>query len=371
MSFWNFLVALARAWLLTACFASVAGASNYGPTDATKDLQAIIAAEPAIGQALTGSFEKARFNGISTLQDFYAYIDKTVRLVPTNRSLLEEVRPFFHLVGQSDELRNSAVFQDWVKRYVSSYGKFLDTTASAAGLETFYNDPAFKIDDYYVGPSGWLTFNQFFARQVKPGKRPIAGLGDDATIVAPADGTFRGLFPVDGDAKIVVKGIEYSIQDLLAGSRYGSAFAGGQFVHSYQHVTDYHRLHVPFSGKVVEKKNVAGYVWLDLEKASDGSFNSVDETGFQWRQERGIIILSTKDIGLVAIVPVGMGLVGGVVLTPDEGAELYKGEEFGFFQFGGSDVIMVFQKDMVDITATTGQHYLQGEEIGKRLASAH
>jgi len=153
----------------------------------------------------------------------------------------------------------------------------------------------------------------------------------------------------------------------LEGSRYSTAFAGGQFVHSYQAVTDYHRLHVPFSGKILEKKNVAGYVWLDLEKIDEASFISVDETGFQWRQERGIIVLSTENIGLVAIVPVGMGLVGGVVLTPDEGAELHKGEEFGFFQFGGSDVIMVFQKDKVDITAMVGQRYLQGQEVGKRL----
>jgi len=138
-------------------------------------------------------------------------------------------------------------------------------------------------------------------------------------------------------------------------------------MHSYQGVNDYHRLHVPFSGRMVEKKNVAGYVWLDLEHMDDGTFVSVDETGFQWRQERGIVILESDVVGLVAIMPVGMGLVGGVVLTPDEGAELHKGEEFGFFQFGGSDVIMVFQKDRVEITAQSGQRYLQGQAIGKAL----
>lgn len=367
MTFWNSIFSLTRGLLVVICFSPIAEASNYGSTPATKDLRAIIAAEPGIGKLLIESLEKAEFNEISTLEQFYDYIDKTIRLIPTNRSLLEEVRPFFHLVGQSEELRENVIFQNWVKRYVSSYGQFLDTTASAAGLDTFFNDPAFKIDDYYVGPSGWLTFNQFFARQIKPGKRPISGLGDGTTIVAPSDGIFRGIYTVGSTAKILVKGIEYSIEELLEGSRYGTAFAGGQFVHSYQNVTDYHRLHVPFSGKIVEKKNVAGYVWLDLERIDDGSFISVDETGFQWRQERGIIVLSTDNIGLVAIVPVGMGLVSGVVLTPDEGAELYKGEEFGFFQFGGSDVIMVFQKDKVDITAKVGQRYLQGQAVGKRL----
>jgi hypothetical protein len=58
MSFWKIVVALARGLLLAACLGSVAGASNYGPTDAAKDLQAIIAAEPAIGEALTDSLKK-------------------------------------------------------------------------------------------------------------------------------------------------------------------------------------------------------------------------------------------------------------------------------------------------------------------------
>jgi len=92
----------------------------------------------------------------------------------------------------------------------------------------------------------------------------------------------------------------------------------------------------------------------------------VDGIGFQWRQERGIVVLATENIGLVALVPVGMGLVGDVVLTPDVGANIHKGEEFGFFQFGGSDVIMIFQEDMVEITAEVGLHYLQGQKIGMR-----
>ncbi|MCB1811962.1 MAG: phosphatidylserine decarboxylase, partial [Candidatus Competibacteraceae bacterium] len=68
--------------------------------------------------------------------------------------------------------------------------------------------------------------------------------------------------------------------------------------------------------------------------------------------------------GYVAILPIGMGPVSSVELTPDVGATLHKGEELGFFQFGGSDVVVLFQQDAVDITAKTGQHYLQGEAIG-------
>jgi phosphatidylserine decarboxylase len=363
------MVSAAIVLLVASSFGSVVSATSYGPTPASKDLRSIVESDPRIGDALLESFAAADWGGIDTMDEFYEYIDETERRVPYVKTLLEEIRPFFYLVGHSEYFENSKVFQEWIKRFVSSYGTFLDTTASVAGLQTFFDDPAFKIDDYYVAPSGWLTFNQFFARQVKPGKRPIEGLGDHSTIVAPADGVFRGQFPVSDDATISVKGIDYSIADLLKGSKFADAFDGGTFVHSYQRITDYHRFHVPFAGEVVEKKNISGYVWLDLEKGEDGSFVSVDRTGFQWRQERGIIVVSTEDIGLIAIVPVGMGLVGDVVLMPDVGAKLHKGEEFGFFQFGGSDVIMIFQKDMVEVTAEVGQHYLQGQKIGMRKAT--
>jgi phosphatidylserine decarboxylase precursor len=289
-------------------------------------------------------------------------------MVPTEQNGLAQIRPFFYMIGQSSALRNNIAFQDWVKRYVRTWGDFLDTTASVAGLASFLDDPAFHMDDYYVGPSGWLTFNQFFARNVKPGKRPIVGLTDSKIVVAPADGILKEVLPVTEGSQVVAKGISYSIGDLLAGSRYSDAFAGGTFVHSFQEVTDYHHYHVPYGGKILEKRNISGPIWLDVAKQDDGTLQVVAGTGFQWRQERGMIVIDAGHMGLIAVLPIGMGHVGSVVLTPDAGAELHKGEQFGFFQFGGSDVVTVFQKGKVKITGTIGQHYLQGQELGRRLS---
>lgn len=55
-----------------------------------------------------------------------------------------------------------------------AYGEFLDTPASATGIASFAAKPKYNMDDYLFGPSGWLTFNQLFAREMRPGKRPIA-----------------------------------------------------------------------------------------------------------------------------------------------------------------------------------------------------
>jgi phosphatidylserine decarboxylase len=351
--------------LVSLFLASVAAANTYGSSRVTQELQALIAEDPSLATALSASLKQANWNGIVTLEQFYDFVDQTVRMVPTEQNGLAQIRPFFYMIGQSDTLRNDIAFQDWVKRYVRSWGDFLDTTASVAGLATFLDDPAFHMDDYYVGPSGWLTFNQFFARNVKPGKRPITGLTDSKIVVAPADGILKEVLSVTGDSQVVAKGISYSIKDLLAGSRYSDAFAGGTFVHSFQEVTDYHHYHVPYGGKILEKRNLSGPIWLDVAK-HDATLQVVAGTGFQWRQERGMIVIDGAEMGLIAVLPIGMGHVGSVVLTPDIGAELHKGEQFGFFQFGGSDVVTVFQKDKVKITGKVGQHYLQGQELGRR-----
>ena len=341
---------------------------NFGHSRISEDLHSLLTSDPSLEAALADSLRKANWNGITDIEKFYDYLDKTVKLVPTNTNIAAVITPFFFMIDQSDKLKEDAHFQDWLKRYMSQWGDFLDTPHSIVGLQTFYDDPAFKMDDYYVGPSGWLTFNQFFGRNVKPGKRPIAGIGDNKTIVWPADGVYMGSFEIDENSEIVVKGIRYAIEDLLKDSTCKDCFSGGTLVHQFQKPTDYHHFHVPFAGRIVEKKSIPGWETLDVVKKSDGSLEVIDGTGFQIRQQRGLITLETIELGLVAILPIGMGHVSGVVLTPDVGAELHKGEPFGFFQFAGSDVVVVFEAGRADINSTIGKHYLQGESMGSVVA---
>ncbi|CAG8823138.1 10201_t:CDS:1, partial [Dentiscutata erythropus] len=69
-----------------------------------------------------------------------------------------------------------------------------------------------------------------------------------------------------------------------------------------------------------------------------------DPPGYQFCQARGLIIIDSPKVGKVAVLPVGMAQVSSVILSTKPGAELKKGDEIGYFQFGGSDVCLVFQK---------------------------
>ncbi len=80
--------------------------------------------------------------------------------------------------------------------------------------------------------------------------------------------------------------------------------------------------------------------------------------------ERGLVLVESPAAGLVAILPVGMSRISSIALAPEVGAELPKGEEFGYFQFGGSDIVLLFQDRNVRLEAKAGRKYLQGEKIG-------
>jgi phosphatidylserine decarboxylase len=96
--------------------------------------------------------------------------------------------------------------------------------------------------------------------------------------------------------------------------------------------------------------------------------NCLDNTGYQFVQTRGLVVLDSP-IGLVACIPMGMAQVSSVVLTAEVGRELRKGEELGYFAFGGSDFVMVFeQRSNVHLDWQQGVHVRQGMAIGKAFA---
>jgi phosphatidylserine decarboxylase len=116
---------------------------------------------------------------------------------------------------------------------------------------------------------------------------------------------------------------------------------------------------------------IQGQAWLDIDVKTaivDGEevnvLDALDGTGYQFVQTRGLVVIDSP-IGLVACLPMGMAQVSSVVLTAEVGKVLHKGEELGYFQFGGSDFVMVFQRaSNVQLIGQPNVHYNQGSWIG-------
>lgn len=318
--------------------------------------------------AVEASLQKAKQPGIGTLGEFYDYLDGMLTHIPTESELMPSVRQFYFILSQSpdDILKKDRDFNEWIQDFTTSRGDFMDTPKSIETLESFIKNPEYKIDDYIKGPSGWHTYNQFLARQLKPGKRPVAERCNDNIIVSPADSEFRGCWPVLDDSTITVKAVNYSIAELLGDSAYKHKFKGGVFTHGFLSIVDYHRYHVPVGGIIREVKKIPATTWVTEARKEDGSLENIDDVGFQFSHTRGFIVIESA-VGFVVVMPVGMGHISSVNLTVEEGATLAKGDEFGFFAFGGSDMIMLYEAGRVEFSAKEGVHYKYGEQIAKAL----
>ncbi len=358
---------LVLAALLSVCFSQInAYARESGHEPVVLELGGMLDQRPQLRKSLELAISAAELREIEDLTEFYSYLDEVLTTVPTERVLIPQLLAFYYIINQApaDALNKDEQFNVWMHRLIDVYGAYLDTPASAAGIETFAAKTNYKIDDYFVGPSGWLTFNQFFAREVRPGKRPIAEPRDDKVVVSPADAVFMGSWPIDAKSNITVKGVNWDIAELLADSPYADAFSNGTYTHSFLYVDDYHRYHVPVGGTVKEVRNISGKVYMDVVRNSDGELDVVDGHTYQFNQERGLVVIDSPELGLVAVLAIGMSWVSSVNLTPEVGAQLRKGDPFGYFLFGGSDIVMVFQDRRVVFDAEVGTKYLQGQRLG-------
>ena len=355
---------LALCLAIGGCTFESTGQAQHEPV--VDELVALLDAEPALNELLQAAIDNADLDGIRDLDGFLAYLDELATWIPRERDFVPHILELYFVVNQApdDRLNQNEQFNDWLHRMIEVYGEFLDTPASAAYLDEFIARPNYRVDDYFVSPSGWLTFNQFFAREVRPGMRPIADPYDDKVIVAPADSVYMGQWPISEDSTITAKGVEWRIDELLSDSPYADVFEGGAYTHSFLYIDDYHRYHVPVAGTVREIRNISGKVYMDVSRNAEGELDVVDGDTYQFNQERGLIVIDSPEAGLVAVLPIGMSFVSSVNLSARVGDELRKGDEFGYFMFGGSDIVMVFQDKGIVLDAEVGTKYLQGQRVG-------
>lgn len=348
--------------------------------------------EHAIAQAAEINPDR-RYNPAQSLDEFYDFIDWNVRQLPWDvmihhspdeygRTLYgrtdQGVGYFWFIVDQPlDELKDRGFFYptvefvepfaSWLSTYSNTWAEFLDTEES--WNDTYYNmvkdDPDWGLDKGWYGEGNlWRTYNEFFARSlVSPDVRPIS---TDYEVVCPVDSWPKQTWKIDDnnqlqypqDLQIKTAKISDIAQLIGDDSQYKDAFAGGTLTHTFLDVNLYHRYHSPVNGVLKELRKVPGVsagggytLWDDDTKL----YYYQNDLGFQMVETRACAIIETEKYGLVAMMPVGMSQICSVNWLPSlhVGQQLKQGDEMGFFQFGGSDVVMIFQKG-VDVNIVHG-----------------
>jgi phosphatidylserine decarboxylase len=200
-----------------------------------------------------------------------------------------------------------------------------------------------------IDPYRYSSFNDFFTRALRPEARPIAaGAGD---IASPVDGRVSECGAIEGESLLQAKGRRYTLGELLAEQGWARRFAGGSFATIYLAPFNYHRIHMPLDGRLLDTVYVPGRLF----SVNDATAQRVPRLFA--RNER-VLALFEGEFGQFAVVLVGALNVGSmatvwagditpaasrvVARIPAAEARLDKGAELGRFNMG-STVILLFE----------------------------
>jgi phosphatidylserine decarboxylase len=244
----------------------------------------------------------------------------------------------------------------------------------AIGIEQYRHDP----EDEHWGFSSW---NDFFTRRFRDGARPVAAPDDDKVIVNACESTPYGIATdIQRRDRFWVKSQPYSLRDLLANDPSVEQFVGGTVYQAFLSATDYHRWHSPVAGTIVRAFVVSGTYYSEADaEGVDAVEPTYSQAYLAHVAARAVILIQADDpvIGLVAFVPVGMSEVSSCMIGQQisAGTHVAKGEELGYFQFGGSTHCVVFRPGAIadfTLAAIPQPHdpHAPPVLVGSRLATA-
>lgn len=390
--------------------------ASYSAT--TQELINIVENDSRIKELLEEAIEKGKqinpdktTNPAQSLEEYYEFVDYSQKAMPWDVILCPGQPTIFGRMYQAlcycyfincmpleslegENLFTNSVqyiepYRSWLVKYCKAWGNYLSSSES---WNKEYEELMMAQEElgmtkgWYEDPSNWHSFNDFFSRKLKSAdQRPIVSPGDNSVVASPCDSEPQGAWKIDDESyivtseKIAVKSRVFnSVKNLIGpDSQYSDAFAGGTFYHAFLNVNDYHRYHFPLDGTIKEIRVIPG------DDALGGTITWEPELqqyvvdcsvpGWQSIETRGLVILDTETHGLVAVMPIGMSQVASVNFEPElkVGSKVKKGDMLGYFLFGGSDFVLVFQKDAgFELTAPVNengglQHILMGTEIGK------
>jgi phosphatidylserine decarboxylase len=256
---------------------------------------------------------------------------------------------------------------DWIlssKQVSQVYGAYQSSAHSRRKIAPFIETFKIPMEDYE--DPGFLTFNDFFIRKFRPGKRVFAS--EPGRMPAFAEARYLDWERVTDYQLFPVKGRYMTAEMLLGGTTYSPDFEGGPLMIARLCPVDYHRYHYPDAGATRAHFPV------------HGKFHSVNPAALRYSDEifatneRYVSILETRNFGKLAYIEVGAMMVGKIVQTHPPENPFKRGDEKGYFLFGGSTVIVLGQPgawkpdaDLLEQTAQRRETYVQ---LGDAIASS-
>lgn len=252
-----------------------------------------------------------------------------------------------------------------LKRILQQWGRFLSSAASLPalsddpdrgwfGAEAMKRMPHFD-DEFDCDPAlphrGFQSWDDFFMRRFRPGRRPVSAPADDAVIVNACESApyklARGARLED---RFWIKAQPYSLKHMLAGDALAAQFGGGTVYQAFLSSFSYHRWHSPVAGRIVKAYLVEGtYYAGNQAEGFDPCGPRQSQAYITQVAARALIFIEADHpaIGLLCFMAVGMAEVSTCEITVCAGQRVAKGEQLGVFHFGGSTCCLLFRPETV------------------------
>ncbi len=285
------------------------------------------------------------------------YVDRTTGEVKTEKIEGEGWMRwlYYNPVGE-------LTLQALVKRkFVSEvYGSMMDKPSSAEKISGFVEK--YNIDMNITEKTTFSSFNDFFTRKLKPGARPIDP--DSSVVVSPADGKLL-VYDNISSRDFFVKGNRFNLSGFLNSNSLAEKYRDGILMIVRLAPPDYHRYHFPVDGKLSTPVKVDG----DYFSVSPLALRKMVEIFSENKRE--YVVISSQTFGDVVMAEVGATMVGSIIQTYKSN-DIKKGDEKGYFKFGGSTVILIFEKDKIsvdkDLLKNSANNIETTVKMGERIA---
>ena len=241
------------------------------------------------------------------------------------------------------------------------YGAMMDRPSSAKKIQAFIKD--FDIDISVASEQKFGNFNDFFTRKLKAGARTVDT--SSGSVVSPADGKILAYDDIT-KADFIIKGYRFDVSAFLDNPDLAQKYRNGALLIIRLAPMDYHRFHFPVSGMV------------SLNTKIEGDYYSVNPFALRKKAEifclnkREYTLLANPLFGDVVVAEVGATMVGSIVQT-FKGNSVNKGDEKGYFKFGGSTVVLLFEKNKIriddDLLINTAKGFETAVKMGEKIGA--
>ncbi|KAG0315592.1 hypothetical protein BGZ97_008062 [Linnemannia gamsii] len=234
-------------------------------------------------------------------------------------------------------------------------GKILANMSRKQGLK--FDDPRSKrniepfirfhhleahMDEVLEPVSNFRSFNEFFYRKLKPDARQLSSPGDDRVAVSVADCRMTCFQTISDAQQFWIKGRQFTVAKLLGGDdALAKKYDGGSLAVFRLAPQDYHRYHIPVKGVLSAPKSVDGEYFTVNPMSIRSHLDVYGEN------KRVISTIESKEFGTVAYCTIGAMMVGSIVLTTEGGQAVERMDEHGYFAFGGSTIVLLFEPNSI------------------------